>query len=140
MSTTTTNQDLFTATGLLTWEQSLKRANGFFDKCSDDELLQPIVPGKNRVIYLLGHLAAVHDRMLPLLALGERMYPHLDELFLTNPDNPEAAYPAVHVLRNAWNTVNNHITEQLRTWSPEEWLQRHTAVSEADFAKEPHRN
>lgn len=132
--------NLFVTSSLHTWEQSIKRATGFFDNCSDEELLQPIVPGKNRIIYLLGHLAAVHDRMLPLLALGDRLYPHLDDLFLTNPDNPEAAYPAVHELRRAWTTVNNRLTEQFRSWSPEEWLQKHTAVSDEDFTKEPHRN
>src|SRR6201996_2628822 len=114
MSTTTSQQDIFVTTGLHTWEQSIKRATGFFDKCSDEDLLQPIVPGKNRVIYLLGHLAAIHDRMFPLLDLGDRLFPHLDELFLTNPDNSQAAYPAVHELRNAWNTVNTRLTEQFR--------------------------
>src|SRR5260370_28641077 len=118
----TIQQSIFVNTGLITWELSIKRANGFFDKCSDEELLQPIVPGKNRVIYLLGHLAAVHDRMFPLLSLGDRVYPHLDELFVTNPDNPEAAYPAVHELRAAWTTVNNRLTKAFRNWSPEEWM------------------
>jgi hypothetical protein len=132
--------NLFVSSGLHSWEQSIKRANGFFDTCSDADLLQPIVPGKNRVIYLLGHLAAVHDRMFPLLSFGERLYPHLDELFLTNPDDAAASYPAIHELREAWNTVNNRLAEGLRGWSPEEWLQKHTAVSDADFAKEPHRN
>jgi hypothetical protein len=135
-----TQQNLFVATGLHTWEQSLKRATGFFDTCSDTDLLQPIVPGKNRIIYLLGHLAAVHDRMFPLLSLGDRLYPHLDEWFVTNPDNPQAAYPAIQELRDAWSTVNNRLTDGFRGWSPEEWLQKHTAVSDADFAKEPHRN
>lgn len=134
------NTNLFVATGLHNWEQSFKRANGFFDTCSDADLLQPIVPGKNRIIYLLGHLAAVHDRMSPLLGLGDRLYPHLDEWFITNPDNPQAAYPAIHEIRDAWNTVNTRLTDGFRTWSPEEWLQKHTAVSDADFAKEPHRN
>ena len=134
------NTNLFLSTSLNTWELSLKRATGFFDTCTDADLLQPIVPGKNRVIYLLGHLAAVHDRMFPLLGLGERLYPHLDDLFVTNPDNPAASYPAIHELREAWSTVNNRLTETFRNWSPEEWLQKHTAVSDADFAKEPHRN
>jgi len=134
------NTNLFVATGLHNWEQSLKRANGFFDTCSDADLLQSIVPGKNRIIYLLGHLAAVHDRMFPLLSLGDRLYPHLDEWFVANPDNPQAAYPAIQELRDAWNTVNTRLTDGFRGWSPEEWLQKHTAVSEADFAKEPHRN
>ena len=136
----TTQDTLFAMTAIYTWEQSIKRATGFFDKCSDDDMLQPIVTGKNRVIYLLGHLIAVHDRMFPLLDLGERFYPHFDELFLTNPDNRDAILPAVAQLRDAWTNVNDRLAEGFRSWTPEEWLQKHTAVSDADFAKEPHRN
>src|ERR1700761_7674160 len=128
--------ELFAQSSLHNWEQPIRQITSFFDKCSDEELLQPIVPGKNRIIYILGHMAAVHDRMLPLLSLGDRLYPHLDETFLTNPDNPQAAIPDAKELREAWNTVNNRITEGLRNWSPEEWLQPHTAVSAEDFAKE----
>src|ERR1700761_3686103 len=113
-TTTMTAQERFIHSALQNWEQANAQGIAFFDKCSDEDLLLPIVPGKNRVIYLLGHLAAVHDRMLPLLDLGDRLYPHLDELFLTNPDNSQAAYPAVHELRNAWNTVNTRLTEQFR--------------------------
>ncbi|HEY6902548.1 MAG TPA: DinB family protein [Puia sp.] len=137
---TTTQQDLFVSTALLTWEQSLKRASNFFDACTDADLEKEIVPGKNRVIYLLGHLTAVHDRMLPLLGLGERHYPQLDELFLTNPDNTAAAYPPAQELRQYWKAINEQLSNGLRNWTPEEWLQRHTAVSEEDFAREPHRN
>lgn len=139
-TTTTTQQDLFTLSAILTWEQAIKRATGFFDGLSDEDLNREIVPGKNRVIYLLGHLTAVHDRMLPLLELGERLYPHLDELFLTNPDNVAASFPPAPQLREYWTTINRQLTNHFRTWTPEEWLQRHTAVSEEDFAKEPHRN
>jgi hypothetical protein len=132
--------NLFTTTALHTWEQSIKRASAYFDKSADDDLLQPIVPGKNRGIYLLGHLAAVHDRMLPLLGLGDRLYPHLDETFITNPDNPAAPAPSPQELREAWNAVNRRLAEAFRSWSPEDWLQKHTAISDEDFAKEPQRN
>lgn len=135
-----TTSDRLVQSGLLNWEQAINRASAFFDKCTDEELLQPIVPGKNRIIYLLGHLAAIHDRMLPLLGIGERRYPHLDELFITNPDNTNANLPAVHEVRKAWTETNAYITGVLRGWSPEEWLQRHGAVSPEDFEKEPHRN
>jgi len=140
MTTTTTQQDLFVQSGLLTWEQSIKRATAFFDGFSDEDLNREILPGKNRVIYLLGHLTAVHDRMLPLLGLGERLYPHLDELFVTNPDNASANFPPAPQLREYWTTINQRLTNHFRSWTPEEWLQKHTAVSEEDFAKEPHRN
>ena len=140
MTTTMTTQERFIQSGLLNWEQAIGRASAFFDKCSDEDLLQPIIPGKNRVIYLLGHLAAIHDRMLPLLDISDRRYPHLDELFVTNPDNPAANLPEIKELRKAWKEVNEYITGILRSWSPEEWLKRHTAVSPEDFEKEPQRN
>ena len=133
-------EQLFVKTVLFSWEQALGQARGFFSNVTDEEFLQPIAPGKNRIIYLLGHLAALHDRMLPLLGMGDRQYPHLDEIFVTNPDNPAAPPHSPNDLRHAWTTVNNEITQHLRHWTPEEWLQRHTAVSEEDFAKEPHRN
>ena len=138
--TTTTQQDLFVATGLHAWEHSIKRATAFFDSCSDAELGKQILPGKNRVVYLLGHLTAINDRMMPLLGLGERQYPELDAIFITNPDDASAPLPAAGELRRQWTDTNNRLTAAFRHWSPEEWLQRHTAVSEEDFAKEPHRN
>jgi hypothetical protein len=140
MTTTMTTPELFAKSALLNWEQAIGRASAFFDKCTDDELLQPVAPGKNRVIYLLGHLAAVHDRMLPLLNIGDRHYPHLDEVFVTSPDNASASLPPARDLRKAWKDINEYITNHLRDWSPEEWLERHTAVSPEDFEKEPHRN
>ncbi|HEY4287314.1 MAG TPA: DinB family protein [Puia sp.] len=138
--TTTIQQDLFVLTGLQSWEQSTKRASTFFDGHTDEELYKEIVPGKNRIIYLLGHLTAVHDRMFPLLGLGERLYPQLDALFITSPDNTAAEYPSPKELREYWKTVNQRLTELLKGWTPEEWLQKHTAVSDEDFAREPHRN
>ena len=132
--------ELFTKTVLFSWEQSLGQASAFFSNLTDEEFLRPIAPGKNRVIYLLGHLAAVHDRMIPLLGIGDRQYPHLDETFITSPDNPATPMPSPNELRHAWTTVNNVLTQHLRDWTPEEWLQRHTAVSPEDFVKEPHRN
>ena len=32
------------------------------------------------------------------------------------------------------------LTDALNVFTPEEWLQRHTAASDADFAKDPSRN
>ena len=138
--TTTIQQNLFVSTGLHSWEQAIKRASTLFDSYTDEELGEAIVPGKNRIIYLLGHLTAVHDRMFPLLDLGDRLYPHLDALFITNPDNTAAEFPLAGDLRQYWNTVNQQLMRSLKGWTPEEWLQKHTAVPDEDFAQEPHRN
>ena len=132
--------ELFAATVLSNWELALKRITAIFDRHTDADLVRPIAPGKNRVIYLLGHLVAVHDNMVPLLGLGERHYPELDALFLHNPDNPEAKLPPPSELRADWTAINAFLTKRLKEWKPEEWLQKHTAVTDEDFAKEPHRN
>ena len=44
-------------------------------------------PGKNRLYYLMGHLAATDDRLFPLLRLGERLHAELDSHFLDSPDS-----------------------------------------------------
>ena len=132
--------ELFAATVLSNWELALKRISTIFDRHTDADLVRPIAPGKNRALYLLWHLVAIHDNMVPLLGLGERRYPQLDALFLTNPDNPAAELPPASELRKNWTSINTFLTERLREWKPEEWLQKHTAVTAEDFAKEPHRN
>lgn len=78
--------DLFAKTALAAWRMSIERLDKMFNGVSDEQLQQEIAPGKNRLFYLLGHLAAVHDRMLPLLGLGARLHAELDDDFLTNAD------------------------------------------------------
>lgn len=53
-----------------------------FSILSDEELQTEIAPGRNRVYYLLGHLTAHHDCLLPLLGIGSRLHPELDETFI----------------------------------------------------------
>lgn len=132
--------ELFVTTVLANWELAIQRISARFDRYSDEDLLKPIAHGKNRVIYLLGHLIAVHDNMIPLLGLGDRQHPLLDALFIHNPDDPQALLPPAGQLRHDWDSINAFLTARFREWKPEEWLQRHTAVSAEDFAKEPHRN
>jgi hypothetical protein len=137
---TTTQQDLFVSTAVQSWTLTIKRATATFDNFSDEQLFSEVAPGRNRVLYLLGHLTAVHDRMLPLLGLGDRQYPHLDELFITSPDKAFAVLPPVQELRDAWKSINGLLADRFAALRPEEWLQKHTAISDEDFAKEPHRN
>ena len=68
----TAEQALVTAV-VNSWKFNIERANKLFSPLSEEQLLKEVAPGKNRLIYLWGHLTAVHDRMLPLLALGPRL-------------------------------------------------------------------
>jgi uncharacterized damage-inducible protein DinB len=108
---------------------------------SDEDLQRQVAPNKNRIYYLLGHLTATSDRLLPLLRLSERLRPELDDQFLTSPDRSYADKELESAeLRKVWSEVNEKLTKLIETLQPEQWLERHASVSEEDFAKEPHRN
>ena len=81
-----TNEEILSVTVLNSWKLVISRFDKVLSELSDEQLQQQVAPGKNRVFYLLGHLTATHDRMFPLLGLGERLHPELDETYLTNPD------------------------------------------------------
>jgi hypothetical protein len=130
---------LLTAAAVNLWNQIIERASKSFDAFTDEQLQLEVAPGKNRVFYILGHITATHDRLLPLLRLGERRYPQLD-VFLEKPDRVQSDPISAAELRKAWTEVNSAVTAAVSTLTPEQWLERHSAISEEDFAKEPHRN
>jgi hypothetical protein len=136
-----TTESRFAAAALTSWKQVIWQIDKGLAAWSDANLQLEVAPGRNRLYYLLGHLVAVHDRMLPLLRLGERLHPELDEQFLVQPDRAFTGTPAETAdLREAWTEVNTKLTAALAQLTPEQLLERHASVSEEDFAKEPHRN
>ena len=134
------NEDSYVALGLKTWNTQVDRADKLFGVLSSEEILREIAPGKNRLLYLWGHLTAVHDAMLPLLSLGERLHPEFDVAFVSNPDKSRAEIPSHEEIRRAWNAVNAELRKGFEKMSWSDWGQRHSAVSEEDFAKDPSRN
>jgi hypothetical protein len=87
----------------------------------------------------VGHLTAIHDAMLPLLGLGERLHPEFDVAFVANPDKSQGI-PSHEEVRRAWNVVNAELRKGFEKMSWSDWVQRHSAVSEEDFAKDASRN
>ncbi len=122
------------------WRLILERVNKTFSNLPDDQLLKEVAPGRNRLIYLWGHLTAIHDAMFPILGLGERLHPELDAIFVSSPDKAGAQLPPVGELRKYWDEVNGKLLSQFAILSADEWLQRHYAMSEEDYAKDPTRN
>lgn len=136
-----TNQNQLAVKSVLdAWHFRVKAVNEILNKLTDEQLQHEISPGRNRGIYLLGHLSAVHDRMLPLLNFEQQMYPQLDEPFINQPDKAVAELPSANELRIAWSTINSKLTEHFNELQVDEWFQKHSNVSVEDFAKEPHRN
>ena len=123
------------------WNNQLKQVDKLLEELSDDQLAREIAPNRNSGVYILGHLVAVHDAMLPLLGFGEKLHPELAEIFLHNPDKSPLQKPSTVQLRIYWTKVNTLLTSKPAALSTiEQWFERHTSVSEEDFIKEPHRN
>ena len=135
-----TNEELLGITALNSWKLVIGRFDENLAGLTDEQLQKQVAPGKNRLFYLVGHLTAVHDRMLPLLGLGERLHPELDEPFITNPDRALTDTVSGSDLKKAWSEVNGKLTASFERFTPEDWLQKHAAVSDEDFAKDPTRN
>src|SRR5271168_4211410 len=122
------------------WKFNVERAEILFGGLSPEQLEQEVAPGKNRLIYLWGHLAAVNDRLLPLLGIGERLHPEFDSMFISNPDKSVQLTVSEQSLKSAWQEINQRLWEGISKFSDSDWVQRHTAVSVEDFEREPHRN
>ncbi|MBT1707969.1 DinB family protein [Fulvivirgaceae bacterium PWU5] len=139
METTATDTRFIINLALSAWETQLERFDKHLEKLTDQQLESEIAPGRNRGVYILGHLTAVNDNFFPLFGLGEKVHPPLQDLFIRTPDRT-VPIPTTAELRQCWHDVNAKLTPALRNLTPEEWLGKHTSVSAEDFAKEPHRN
>lgn len=138
--TATVKPELFIKMVIAEWDKQNNNFTKFLSSATDDQLGREVSPGKNTGIYLVGHLIAISDAVLPLLAFGEKLFPHLEKIFITTPDKSGLNMPSVTELKDQLQAVNAELCKHIRVTSPEGWFTRHMAVSEEDFLKEPHRN
>jgi len=122
------------------WNAQVNNVNKLIDTFTDEQWNTEVSLNRNRGIYLLGHLVAVNDRMLPLLGFGEQAFPHLYDVFAAKPDKAVEDLPTLDELKRDWHQSVKTLATLFNNLTPEEWFAKHTAVSEEDFAKEPHRN
>lgn len=97
--------------GLASWNTQIARAEKVFDAFTDDQFYTEVTPGKNRIIYLYGHLAAYHDALKETLGLGKASRLELYEAFLKNADNNGAEFPSVAELKKYWQSVHTELNE-----------------------------
>ena len=122
------------------WNGSILNVDKLLNALTDEQLQAEIAPGKNRGVYLLGHLIAVHDDMLVLLGMGEKLFPELFEPFIKQADKVAVQIPTVSALKIMWAKQNEVLQEKFKETTTNGWFLKHSAVSEEDFVKEPHRN
>jgi uncharacterized damage-inducible protein DinB len=139
-STAITATELIVQQVITAWEGQNKAVSKFINKYDEPAYLKEVAPGRNRAIYLLGHLVSTSDSLLVFFGLGDRLFPELEEIFSRNPDKTFAEIPSFAELKEKWEALNLTLTQHFSQMKTQEWLERHTKVSPEDFAKEPHRN
>lgn len=132
--------EIFIGMAIKAWDVQIERADKFFNALDDEAYSKEVAPGKNRIVYLLGHLIAVNDRMIALFSLGDRSYAALDEPFVKQPDRSDHPKPDVATLRKYWKTSNEQLSSFFAGMTPEQWFGKHTSMTDEDLVKEPTRN
>lgn len=121
------------------WDNALREWDDLLAGISDEQLAKEIVLGRNRGVYLLGHLIAVHDEMLKILGLADLQYPEWQTLFIQLPDR-SAPLPPAALLRTTWKQQCDLIRNKFRQLTVGQWFDRHRLISAENFVNEPHRN
>src|SRR5258707_3617794 len=137
---TTSAENSLIDAALRGWKSNIERAGNLFGTLSPEQLEQQVTPGKNRLIYLWGHLTAVDDGLLPLLGIGERLHPELRTMFISKPDRSVELTMTGQSLKSAWDKINQKLCEGFAKFSPSELAWRYTAVSQVELKPERNRN
>ncbi len=132
--------ELIVKMNLAMWDAQNKKFAELIEKLTDEQLMNETAPNRNTGIYLLGHIIAVSDDMIRLFDLGDRIVPEYLDIFIKNPDKSNKTFPSIVDLKKAYQTVTILLNNRFSQFSLEDWLSKHTAVSDEDFAKDPMRN
>jgi hypothetical protein len=122
------------------WTKYSTQTNDLINQLTDEQLMSEIAPGRNRGIYILGHLIAIHDKMFPLLGLGPEMHHELFDIYVKASDNKTETDRSIRDLKEKWSEQNKTLNNYFEKATAKEWFQRHTSVSSEDFEKDKKRN
>ena len=122
------------------WELYVNYSSQLLSKLPDEVLQKQIAPSKNTGIYVLGHLIAIHDNMLPELGIGISNYPELTEAYIKKPDGLASYAKAVKEIRELWKETHTRVSTLIKALPTEQWLLRHNLMTDEDFQANPIRN
>lgn len=125
---------------LLQWDAQNQRIQKIIDTISDENFSKAIVAGGNSPSWILGHLVEADDALFELLGIGQRKFPDLEAIYHHERDSNQSGHLSRAEINMKWKEIQSALDKALQSWSEKEWLSRHTAVSEEDFKKQPHRN
>jgi len=121
------------------WRAQNKSITAFYSKFEDEVYNNQVSPDRNTGTYLLSHLIATNDGLLPLFGLGERLFPKLAPLQSEGETSVDFKLD-LQDLREKWERLNVVLNDAFSALTVTEWLQKHNSVSEEDFKLDPTRN
>jgi hypothetical protein len=133
-------EEILVKSVVASWKLIINRLDARFASLDEAHLQKQVAPGRNRVLYLLGHLTGTHDRMLPLLGISDSLYPELYSVYGANPDRALPDPLSAKVLMRAWADVNAAVSAGIESFTVDDWLKKHNAISDEEFVKDPTRN
>jgi hypothetical protein len=134
-----TPDQIFIAAAISSWQQVVTRVGALCLSLNEEQLSVEVAPGKNRILYLWGHLTAIHDGMFSVLRLGERLHPELDAIFIRQPDR-SIPLPTSAEIAESWDAIHTALLSRFTTLGPHQWLERHGNVSAEEFEQNSTRN
>jgi len=120
----------FTRIALNAWKGAVGRFDDVVAAITDEELEHALISGNSRLLYLIGHLTALHDRLLSQLGLGDRRHSELDADFAGELDVRRPSLHSATRIRALWNEVNHALLSGMERLTPEEWLEAPKTVAD----------
>lgn len=133
------DRELAVRSQLEVWHGTNHRLSELLFELSDKQLQKQISPDRNTGHYIIGHLAAVNDAMLPLLGFGDKRFPDLESAFLKNPENAGIERPTIAETRRVWADLLGVLRENFERLSGAIGS-INTRRYRTDFENEPLRN
>ena len=123
---------------LAAWQSGQERIQKALSALSDEDMDLELASGRNKVSWVVGHLAAVNDSLFPMLGLGEKTNEDYYNYFVKN--DVAIKPPSISQIRHYWQETSVQFIKKITTLSADDWFEKHSLVSAEDFSKEPHRN
>ena len=125
---------------LLQWTAYNTRMQKMMDALGDEKFSAPVSPNGNSPSWLFGHLADTDDKLLELFGIKTRLFPELEKIYHHERGANQTGHLSKAELTTKWKAITAELDKTFKSWSDGDWMSRHTAVSEEEFKKEPHRN
>jgi hypothetical protein len=125
---------------LLQWDAYHRRAIKTLESFNEEKYNLPVVPGGNSPSWLMGHLADTEDVLLELFGIRKRIFPELAKIYHHDRATNQTGHLSKQELITKWKEIATALDGAFKAMTESDWHAKHTAVSDEDFKKEPHRN